>query len=82
MNAPKGKQSPKPGQRLVLRSLPKGLIDDLPLEDKRAISEVVGKPILLKGYDEEGRAKLEFTDRNDVIHALYVDPRFIETFVH
>jgi hypothetical protein len=52
MNAPKGKQSPKPGQRLALRSLPKGLIDDLPLEDKRAISEVVGKPILLKGYDE------------------------------
>jgi hypothetical protein len=82
MSAPKRKKNPKPGQRVVLKSLPKGFIDDLPLEDKRAISEVVGRPILLKAYEEDGRAELEFTDRNDVIHILYVDPSFIETFVH
>ena len=79
MSALKGKKKPNPGQTVVLTSLPKGFIDDLPLEDKRAISEVVDKPIRLRRYAEDGRAELEFIDQNDVIHALYVHPSFIES---
>jgi bifunctional UDP-N-acetylglucosamine pyrophosphorylase/glucosamine-1-phosphate N-acetyltransferase len=70
-------RKPRPGQKVILTALPPGFIDDLPLEDQRAISEVVGKPITLNRYEEDGRAELEFTDKEDVIHSLYVDPKFI-----
>jgi hypothetical protein len=73
-NGPKKKL--KPGQKVLLKTLPRGFIDDLPPEDQRAISEAVGKPVVLNGYGEDGRAELEFTDREDVIHFIYVDPKF------
>jgi len=57
--------------------MPPGLLDGLPPEDQRAISEVFGKPVLLNEYDDHGRAELEFTDREGVIHFIYVDPSFI-----
>lgn len=68
---------PKPGDTVVLTEVPAGLLDDLPLEDQRTIAEVVGKPVLLNQYDEEGRAELEFTDRDGVIHFIYVSPKVI-----
>ena len=66
-----------PGQKVVLKALPPGFIDDLPDEDQRAILDAVGKPIVLNGYDDDGRAELEFTDGEDG-HVIYVDPKFIE----
>ncbi len=68
---------PKPGDPVVLTEVPPGLLDGLPMEDQRAISEVVGKPILLTEYDDEGRAELKFTDRDGVIHFIYVSPNII-----
>jgi uncharacterized protein len=38
---------------------------------------VIGKPILLKEYDNEGRAELEFTDDKGVVHFIYVNPNLI-----
>jgi len=70
-------KNPKPGQKVILKTLPPGFIDDLPTEDQQAISAVVGKQIRLNRY-EDGRAELEFTDAEDVIHVIYVDPSFIE----
>lgn len=70
---------PPTGSMVVLRELPPGLIDGLPMEDKIAISDVVGKAILLVEYDEDGRAELEFTDPHGVIHSIYVDPRYLGT---
>jgi hypothetical protein len=67
------------GRNVILKALPPGLLDDLPVEDQRAISAIVGKPVKLNEYDEDGRAELEFTDSEDVIHFIYVDPTFIET---
>jgi hypothetical protein len=64
---------PKPGEKVILR-----FIGDLPEEDQRAISAVVGKPILLNKYERDGRAELEFTDVEGVGHFIYVDPKFIE----
>ena len=72
------KEKPKPGEKVILKALPPGFIDDLPEEDQRAISAVVGKPIILNKYERDGRAELEFTDSGDMIHLLYVDPRFIK----
>jgi hypothetical protein len=39
---------------------------------------VVGKPIVLKKYERDGRAELEFTDSDETIHLIYVDPKFIK----
>jgi hypothetical protein len=72
------KRKPKPGERVILRMLPPGFMDDLPAEDQRAISAVVGKPIVLKKYERDGRAELEFTDSDETIHLIYVDPKFIK----
>jgi hypothetical protein len=69
----------KSKNRVILKSLPAGFLDDLPAEDQRAIRAVVGKPVVLNEYDADGRAELEFKDDNDVIHFIYVDPRFIES---
>ena len=73
------KHSKKPIDRdtAVLKELPPGFIDDLPAEDQAAIAAIVGKPISLLGYDEDGRAELEFTDKEGIIHFIYVHPRFI-----
>jgi hypothetical protein len=56
-----------------------GFLDDLPVEDQEAISKAVGKPITLNGYEDDGRAELEFMDTEGVIHTIYVDPKFIGT---
>src|SRR5216683_656743 len=50
------KKKPKPGEKVILKALPPGFIDDLPEEDQRAISAVVGKPIILNKYENDGRA--------------------------
>lgn len=68
----------RPGELVVLTEIPPGLLDGLPSRDRRAISEIVGKPIRLNEYDSDGRAELEFRDRHGVIHFVYVKPSFIE----
>lgn len=54
------------GARVVLVALPPGLLDGLPAEDQRAIAAIVGRPVNLIDYDEDGRAELEFADPFDV----------------
>jgi hypothetical protein len=60
----------------VLTRVPPRLLEDLPLEDQQAISEVVGKPVQLNEYDEFGRAELEFKDSSGNFHFIYVSPEF------
>jgi hypothetical protein len=75
-----GKQrNPLPGDTVVLGELPQGLLDGLSEEDQQAISEIVGKPIRLIDYDNDGRAELEFTDRSGAIHFIYVSEQAIRT---
>lgn len=64
-------------QQVVLMALPQEFLDDLPVEDQAAISKAVGKTITLNGYEVDGRAELEFSDAEGVIHTIYVDPKFI-----
>jgi hypothetical protein len=66
-----------PGDTVVLREVPQGLLDGLPEEDQRATSEIVGKPLRLNEYDDVGRAELEFTDSKGVVHFIYVSPDVI-----
>jgi hypothetical protein len=76
---------PSPGEMVSLTSLPPGLVDGLPQEDQDAIVAIVGKPVLLVGYDEDGRAELHFDDPFDGrpgeyshTHSIWVAPEFIE----
>jgi hypothetical protein len=66
-----------PGVSVVLDELPPGLLDGLPAEDQLAICGIVGNPVLLKDYDDEGRAELEFTDSHGTTHHIYVNPDVI-----
>jgi hypothetical protein len=68
---------PKPGDTVVLIKLPPGLLDGLSDEDQRAISEIVGKPVRLEEYDEDGRAELRFSTSDGHIHFIYVSPEYI-----
>jgi len=70
---------PLPGDTVVLRELPPGLLDGLPTEDQQAIVEAASKPLFLNEYDDEGTAELEFTDGTGVIHFLYVNWTFIRS---
>jgi hypothetical protein len=63
---------------VVLTAIPQGLLDDLPEEDRQAIMEIVGKPVLLNEYDDAGRAELEFRNHEGQPHYLYVAPEFIK----
>jgi hypothetical protein len=67
-----------PGSLVVVRTMPPGLTTGLPESDQKAIREIVGKPILLVEYDDDGRAELEFTDATGAVHFIYVNPKFIE----
>ena len=64
-------------RKAVLKALPPGFVDDLP-DDQRALLEAVGKLVALNGYDEDGRAELEFTDAEGVDHTIWVNPQFID----
>jgi hypothetical protein len=76
------KESPnkrtKPGSMVILVKLPPGLLSGLPREDQKAIRQIVGKPVLLEGYDDDGRAILTFTESNEVSHSIFVSPRFLK----
>jgi len=66
------------GERVVLVAVPPGLLDGLPADDQRAITPIIGKPVTFCGYDDIGRAELEFDDPfNDSSHTIWVAPEFI-----
>ena len=65
---------PKPGDKVLLLSASPELLSGLPVEDQSAIREAVGKLVLLLEWDGDGRAELEFTDSNGVMHFIYVKP--------
>jgi hypothetical protein len=78
---------PNPGETVSLTSIPPGLLNGLPQEDQDAIVAIVGKPVLLVGYDEDGRAELHFEAPFDVrsneyahTRSIWVAPEFIERY--
>jgi len=69
----------KVAKKAVVKMLPPGWLDDLPREDQAAITAIVGKPISFLGYDQDGRAELEFTDGQGTFHTIWLQPRFVES---
>ena len=78
---------PRVGDRVVLVAIPPGLLDGLPAEDQRAITAIVGQPVLLLGYDESGKAELQFadpftaqTDSSTHSHSIWVAVNFVRAY--
>ena len=63
-----------PGELVILISGIPDLISGLPVEDRNAIVDAAKRPILLVGYDDDGRAELSFTDASGNEHFIYVKP--------
>lgn len=75
---------PRVGEQVILLGFPDGFLHDLPDEDVRAITAMIGRAVTLVDYDEHGRAELEFYDPFDGIpgtwnhtHTIWVAPEFI-----
>lgn len=67
------------GRRVILRPLPPEVIASLPMEDQQIISTVVGRPIaFFNKYERDGRAEIEFVDRDNATHFIYIDPTLIK----
>ena len=62
---------------MILKECPPGLLDGLPTADQQAISAMIGKPVRLNEYNDDGRAEVEFSDADGVIHFLFVSPDII-----
>jgi hypothetical protein len=61
-------------KKAVVKTLPPGWLDN----HQAAITAIVGKPISFLGYDQDGRAELEFTDEQGTFHTIWLQPRFVE----
>jgi hypothetical protein len=73
-----GEGALRPGDRVVLRTLPPGLLRGLLKADQRAIEAAVGTVVVLEGFDSNGRAELEFVDAAGHIHTIWVDRSCLE----
>jgi len=73
------REKPQVGERVIFLAIPPGLLDGLPGEDQTAIAAMVGKPVTLAGYDEDGRAELDFDHPFEAssFHTIWVGPEFI-----
>jgi hypothetical protein len=72
-----GSEHFRTGTMVVLKSVPPGLLEGLPEDDQTAISEIIGKPVHLVGYDDSGKAELQFTDRDGATHSIWVDTHLL-----
>jgi hypothetical protein len=62
----------RPGDVVVLISVPPTLMSGLPEEDQTAISSVIGKPVTFTGFSH-GQAEVEFKDGHGGEHTIWVD---------
>ena len=72
---------PKLGDLVRLKFVPSRLLENLPIADRKAILRASSSPMRLIEYDEVGRAGLEFTDDNGIIHIIYVNPDLLTSVV-
>jgi hypothetical protein len=73
---------PGVGEQVILLGLPPGFLSDLPDEDRRDMSAMIGRAVTLSDYDDDGRAVLDFvnpfTPDGGSHTTIWVAPEFIE----
>jgi hypothetical protein len=68
----------KPGDMVVLVSVPSSLIDNLPVDDQIAIRSAIGKKVTFAGISY-GQAEIEFIDESGNRHTIWVDKTRIKS---
>ena len=68
---------PKVGDKVILKGLPDKISHKSSKVGKERHLEKIGRPHMLTAYEPDGRAELEFSDSNGVIHYIYVNSSFI-----
>ena len=68
----------KRGDTVRLLALPSGFMDDMDIEDRQALTEAVGSQVVFNECDDIGRAELQFTSRDEHIHFIWVESKYIE----
>jgi hypothetical protein len=63
--------------KAILKALPTGFVDDFPDEDRLALTAEIAKRVQLNGYDEDGRAELEFVAGDETVHFVFVTPEHL-----
>jgi hypothetical protein len=63
------------GEEVILLALPPGFLDALDGDEQRVVAAMIGKSVKLVGYDEHGRAVLNFPAPFDV--QIWIAPEFI-----
>ena len=48
---------PEPGEMVLLKSIPPGLVDGLPQDDQNAIVAIIGKPVLRRRFVGHGELR-------------------------
>jgi len=66
------------GRMVILKTLPPGLLNDLPEEDQIAIRSIVGRPVTFVGRSF-GQAELEFFDSSGDGHTIWVEDSFLQS---
>lgn len=66
------------GDVVMVCEIPVSLIAGLPIEDQNSISVQKGRELTIVGFDKSGAVELEFTDVEDVIHTIWIEPAFLE----
>lgn len=66
------------GDMVILIDAPLSLLGGLPDDDQQAIKSVVGKELLLVGFDKHKNAELEFADGQGVIHTIWVETKYLQ----
>ena len=54
------------------------LLRGLPLSDQAAIQAQVNTIMIIQGFDEYGHVELEFTDKDENMHFIWVESQDVE----
>jgi hypothetical protein len=67
----------KLGDQVILLGVPPTLMENLPDEDKAAITAAIGTPVIFMGFSY-GQAEVKFLDLHGNDHTIWVDQRHIK----
>ena len=66
------------GDNITLVTVTDELLNNLPTEDKTAIKNQIGKTMTIQSVDEFNNIELEFKDREDSYHFIWVNPSCVK----
>lgn len=66
------------GDKVVYLDAREDLLRGLPASDQEVIKAQVGKVVKVEGFDDYGHVELVFTDAEEIIHFIWVEPECVK----